>query len=1609
MELKIYDKQGIVKMTVSPDNSSQWNHEVGVENVVTVNFTTWEFLVLEVGWYILVEGQRFSIKSEYRPKHIHDTKYTYNLKFYGREHDAQDILFCRLNQGEDDLESIFAYDGTPMDFLQKVVANMNRNTDGVVWKAGEAISANRQTVNFNGLYCWDALGEIARAFGTEWWMDGEYLNISKCERGESVSLGYGQGLKFGLTQNENTNAVKWFTRLIPVGSSKNIDKNKYGYATLQLPGREKYIDINTQYGLKEYREEAAFSEIYPHRVGTISSVRSEERTNEETGNYTVYYVKDSSLPFNPDEYMIGGEVIHMTFNSGALAGKDFEVNWNNDTKEFEIINQYPDENTQLPGGNLVPSADDTYVLWNISMPNEYIRAAEQELKTAVDVYLAEYSKDISVYSGNTDYIYISKNNVPLLLGQRVRLLSEIYFGNIGRDSRITRVSRKLNNLNEATIDCSDAIASSWKSSVDSSLNQLQFSVSKELAQTVIDVLKTGESGTPSDYNVLSALRSLQTFLRKDKDDRSVGRISTDKGFEAGRFVSGFLGGTGAWIGADGNAEMTSLTLRGSLRVPDYIFNRVDVVSGELWNAPAFGTLEDVDTENMIASVRLESNERCGLHVGDFCRGIFADFSGDNNWEDEDECGFMHLYGFWTSYFTPTEILDNEEGLFRFKYKLKPYTTQHPTKNMKFAVYGNPNDKSRQSSAYATRTYKRYLNNVDNWVIDPDRHIYAQYGDLNGLQINGVNMQGYGSFQSNAYFRGVQIQLPPEQMESLKGDSAYTAQLTSYVGTVKLDADGNMPGGMFEELNVIADGKNVICRDFEQPQTFRNVTTKNYRLTTTVQAYKGTTPLYYSADAAVKGIFTLSLACVGCTASVVNGAIIINSITDTKACRINITVNCEGMAVYNLEYNVAFVQDGKIGEDGKNGADAVSYRIEPNIQTISKTMTGTLEPESVRFMLQANKGGFIKYYPTSWSLKGRNLANDEWTTLKSADSTTTSFDVVFTDNYKYYELSAKTYGEGDVMLGDTLNITIVADGQNGESIKGDNGAMPRYRGEFVFNNDSEPYVYDSEYRDIVLYEGNVYQVYMYGSSITEPPSIAANADNDGKWQRASKFRFVAMDTALIDSANIGGFMFKRTKYIDSVPVGRLESQYGPVVIRDIDKNSSDIVYISITVGSSNGTTALTSRIVKTKGNYAYALKPTTRLVTLDKNNNPSVSSVSCSLIRKSVSGESSISSVPSGYTLVYSVSGGTESAYTPNSGISVPRSNGNTIVFRLRDNQSNIVSEEIVYVFSEASTQGTILYDRYIQVACNDDGSVKFGLPYRFRVSQWQGGKEVPLTNITLQGSGVTIDNERIELDAETGTLKCTNVDLTGVINAVGGVFRDISTPDGEFHVDGDGTTWIGGFRIKNNGLTNIDKNNESKSDAYILFSNTSENRKVSFGGNVLVPSTGVAALGQLESKKSNSLPNYALLFDVVNSSSGNFAFSGNGSGVLSNMVCGYGVQLINGSANTITRIERSIVKGNKFWVKPQSNTGIGLPPISAVREALDITDTSVNFSIPITIMNRGSYDIRVWGKNTSVSSMNNSNYPILDGEWWIKAGHSMDVVLGYCNGEYVAFIPVAYN
>lgn len=532
MELKIYNQNGELKLTASTSSSSTWNTELMTENAVSVSFTHPFYVPLDVNDYVLLSGIKFSINKEYKPKQKSTQEYTYSVKFYGPEHDAQRVMYLNLTDKQYDVQ--FSLDGSPREHLKKWVDNMNRIYGREVWSIGDVVVAPNQTIEYNNLSCWDALASIAEAFETEWWADGFTMNLSRCERGERVSLGYMQGLT-SLTQSENSNDVKFFTRLIPLGSTKNIDRSRYGYSRLQLPDKSTYVDRNTQYGLYEYVEEAVFAEIFPHYTGTVTSVRTEEKTGEDGKPFTVYYFKDAGMTFDPSskDNEIGGLVKQVSFQTGDLAGRDFEANYNSATKEWEIINTYPSDDVQIPGGNLIPRAGDTYIPWNFRMPVEYETQAELDYKAAVDDYLAKYSEDVSKYGGDTDYIYIDKNSVALVLGQNVRLLSGEYFGEIGyRDSRMTKVVRKLDNLSVATIECSNQVGKGWKTQVDSSINELKYVIGQK-EETVLDILKSWDGREINDYRVLSGLRTLkeikQRALSRLNDDEAAGHIKLRKG------------------------------------------------------------------------------------------------------------------------------------------------------------------------------------------------------------------------------------------------------------------------------------------------------------------------------------------------------------------------------------------------------------------------------------------------------------------------------------------------------------------------------------------------------------------------------------------------------------------------------------------------------------------------------------------------------------------------------------------------------------------------------------------------------------------------------------------------------------------------------------------------------------------------------------------------------------------------------------------------------------------------------------------------------------------------------------------------------------------------
>ena len=234
MELKIYNRSGELKLTVSTSSSSTWNQELMKEYSVSVSFTHPSYVMLDVEDYVLLEGVKFSIKKEYKPRQKDTQTYSYSVKFYAPIHDAEQVKYLHLTDGAYNPQ--FSLDGGPREHLQKWVENMNRIYGREVWSIGDVVVADNRTIEYNNVTCWDAATMIAEAFGTEWWTDGFTFNLSRCEHGEPVELGYMRGLT-SLAQSENSDSVKFFTRLIPLGSTKNIDPSRYGFSRRLLPVR----------------------------------------------------------------------------------------------------------------------------------------------------------------------------------------------------------------------------------------------------------------------------------------------------------------------------------------------------------------------------------------------------------------------------------------------------------------------------------------------------------------------------------------------------------------------------------------------------------------------------------------------------------------------------------------------------------------------------------------------------------------------------------------------------------------------------------------------------------------------------------------------------------------------------------------------------------------------------------------------------------------------------------------------------------------------------------------------------------------------------------------------------------------------------------------------------------------------------------------------------------------------------------------------------------------------------------------------------------------------------------------------------------------------------
>lgn len=270
------------------------------------------------------------------------------------------------------------------------------------------------------------------------------------------------------------------------------------------------------------------------------------------------------------------------------------------------------------------------------------------------------------------------------------------------------------------------------------------------------------------------------FIRKDVDDKAAGLITFIKGLVSkgtitaldkitlGEYVESALwDGKGGCLDKDGNAWLRNLTLAESLTVPKLSYNMVEICPGIKWQSAGGGTIKEVEVEkladgsqtiNGTITLDLKEGEIGQIAVGDLCMALFHSIAMPdiNATEDFDSgTGTMTRAGFYTCYFRITDILETHYNS-KARYVLRndyiwPYR-HHPSAQMIFVAYANPEREERQQSCYQTTTYTRYLSNVTTWEFET-YNIAMQLGDLSNLSVFGYNLQGYSAFLNNAYITG----------------------------------------------------------------------------------------------------------------------------------------------------------------------------------------------------------------------------------------------------------------------------------------------------------------------------------------------------------------------------------------------------------------------------------------------------------------------------------------------------------------------------------------------------------------------------------------------------------------------------------------------------------------------------------------------------------------------------------------------------------------------------------------------------------------------------------------------------------------------------------------
>ena len=361
------------------------------DDVVTVTVSSAVPLPVDIGDRIKVYGRTYTANQLPEPGKNGLRRYEYDITFEGLQYGLIDAQYKLPPDAYGD-----TYYSDLYGHLRVLVWNANRVQPNK-WRLGSCPAegtTDYKNLTTSSRNCLQVLQDICSEWNVEFEITpGNGFNTINIKEKAGVThaftLRYGRGKGLYSLKRTNVNNAGLTTRLFVYGGQDNLGQN-YGHTRLCLPNTDRLTSFLedakaiAQYGVKENEK---VYDIKPERVGEVTAIGPDEITfSDTTAGDNAMFDLNAKKPDGSTRYLLDGVAAKIKFQTGQLAGYEFDVHkYDHATRTF-ILNRFTDENGMVfpsaTSGAFQISKGDKYIITEIQLPESYITAAENKLAEA---------------------------------------------------------------------------------------------------------------------------------------------------------------------------------------------------------------------------------------------------------------------------------------------------------------------------------------------------------------------------------------------------------------------------------------------------------------------------------------------------------------------------------------------------------------------------------------------------------------------------------------------------------------------------------------------------------------------------------------------------------------------------------------------------------------------------------------------------------------------------------------------------------------------------------------------------------------------------------------------------------------------------------------------------------------------------------------------------------------------------------------------------------------------------------------------------------------------------------------------------------------------------